>query len=152
MSGKVSPFFAGAAIGLIAVLVQGLGVASPEAYGVCIACHARDLVNFLANAGLGIHLEVSRASVSTPLLTTLGIILGAHIAARFNGEFERPTELPAREIAIGAIVMILSLLLMACTVRLGLRAAYGDPTAWFALGFVTVGVIFGVNHIRRRAG
>ena len=62
-------------------------VRPPEAYGVCIACHGRDLVDWTVNAFFGTHLTVAPASLVFPVLTTIGVLLGALVAATMSGEF-----------------------------------------------------------------
>src|SRR4030065_396348 len=62
-------------------------VRPPEAYGVCMACHGRDLVNWIGHelTGNG-RLIVAPAAVVVPLLTVVGVLIGARIAAAIAGE------------------------------------------------------------------
>src|SRR5713101_3246084 len=62
-------------------------VRPPEAYGVCMACHGRDLVNWTINALAHTHLTVAPASLVFPVLTTIGVLLGALAGAKTSGEF-----------------------------------------------------------------
>src|SRR5437763_10054146 len=93
--------------GLLAVIVGSLfDVRPPDAYGLCMACHARDLVNWTVNAAAGTHLAVAPASLVFPVLTTVGVLLGALLAARTSGEFrwQRPEPL-LKTFVYGIVVM-----------------------------------------------
>ena len=60
----------GIVAGLLAVIAGAFfEVRPPEAYGVCMACHGRDLVNWTINAVAGTDLAVAPASLVFPLLT-----------------------------------------------------------------------------------
>ena len=59
---------AGLITGALAAIVQlFFNVYPPYAYGLCVACHARDLVNWLVNAGTGLNLSVAGVSVVAPV-------------------------------------------------------------------------------------
>src|SRR5947207_13821914 len=78
----------GGVAGFLAVVAGAVfDVRPPEAYGLCMACHARDLVNWTINDLAGTHLTVAPASVAFPLLTTIGVFLGALLGATSSGEF-----------------------------------------------------------------
>ena len=58
---------------LLAVLAGAFfEIRPPEAYGICMACHDRDLINWLLNAYAGRRLTVAPASAIFPLLTSVG--------------------------------------------------------------------------------
>src|SRR5258708_9810519 len=63
-------------------------VRPPEAYGICMACHGRDLVNWTINLLARTHLEVATASLGYPVLTTIGVLLGALVGAVISGVFQ----------------------------------------------------------------
>jgi hypothetical protein len=83
-----SPVFYGIVVAVVAgVAGQYLHVSPPAAYGLCSACHGRDLVDWLLNHVEGAKLYVAAAGVRWPLLTVVGLVLGSFAAARRNGEF-----------------------------------------------------------------
>ncbi len=145
--------FTGAAIAILAVWGQAfMGILPPSAYGICIACHGRDLVNGALNWILGLKLAVAEVSSGIPALTVLGILIGAFLAARENKEFRIWTPVsPVISAILGLLVMISALLIMACPIRLVLRSAYGDPTGWFGLAGLIIGVTGATLFLKRRA-
>lgn len=143
----------GIVAGILGVAVGTLfGVRPPEAYGVCMACHGRDLVNWLINRLAHAHLEVAPASVVYPVLTTVGVMLGAAIAAKSSGEFRwQNPEDPARTFIYGVLVMNCALLAGGCSIRLLLRASRGEALGLIGFAAMVVGVILGTFWLRWRA-
>src|SRR3989442_14338148 len=97
------------AIGGVLAVVAGavFAVRPPEVYGLCMACHARDLVNWTINDLAGTHLTVAPASVVFPVLTTVGVLMGALVGAMFSGEFHwRSAENSLRMFVYGVLVMM----------------------------------------------
>lgn len=139
---RMTAVHGGVVLGLVAVAAGTLfGVRPPEAYGICMACHGSDLVSSLANSALGTRWPVADASVPWPVLTTIGVIVGAAIAARRNGEFRWYTSGPPIQAFVhGGLVMIAALVAGGCSTRLWLRLAAGDPLA--AVG--VVGMLMGI--------
>ncbi len=97
----------GIVAGVLAVAAGAFfGVRPPEAYGVCMACHGRDLVNWTINLLAHTHLEVAQASLVYPVLTTIGVLLGAVLGARISGEFRwQNPESPLKTFTYGGLVM-----------------------------------------------
>lgn len=144
-------FIAGAGLGVVAVVASGLltPAGAPPAYGICVACHGRDLL-----ASLGLKALVGAPATGGVVLTTVGLVIGAILAAAANGERRRrPARSPVRSLVLGALTMCASLLALGCTTRLALRAAYGDGLALWSLagvGLAIVGVTAAmVWHARR---
>src|SRR5213594_2291994 len=98
--------------GILAVAAGAFfDVRPPEAYGVCMACHARDLVSWTLNTLARTQLEVAPASLIFPVLTPIGVILGALVAARRKREFRWQTpESPWKAFVYGVLVMNFALL------------------------------------------
>lgn len=147
---RITPAIAGCLVGIMAGLVQVVfRVYPPPAYGICIACHARDLVNWFVDHLGGLNLGLASVSKENPVLTILGIMLGAFTAAFRNGEFEVKAMKNLVECFFyGFLVMIFALLLGSCPIRTILRVAYGDAIAiigWFG---IMLGVIVGAEVIR----
>jgi len=143
------PAFLGIIIGFLAAFIQALLISAggPEAYGFCVACHTRDLVNSIINAFTGNSLGVAGISATVAVLTVLGVIFGGYIAASKNKEFRIKKAQPSTYILylIGGIaVMNFALLLGACPYRAALRFAYGDLVALIGILSIASGVGIGV--------
>ena len=143
----------GVVAGVLAVAAGAFfDVRPPEAYGVCMACHGRDLVNWIVNRLAHTHLAVAPASLGYPALTTIGVFVGAVLSARASGEFRwrRPESL-LKSFGYGALVMNLALLAGGCSFRLLLRATAGDALGLMGFGGMVAGVILGTFWLRWRA-
>ena len=143
----------GIVAGILAVAAGAFfGVRPPEAYGICMACHGRDLVNWTINRLARTHLEVAPASLVFPVLTTIGVLLGSLFAARSSGEFRwRTPENPLKTFAYGVVVMNCALLAGGCSIRLLLRTAAGDLLGLMGFGGMIAGVVLGTYWMRWRA-
>lgn len=142
-------FLAGALLGVLAVVASGLmsRAGAPPAYGVCVACHGRDLLG-----GLGLSALVGRPAVAGLVLTTVGLLGGAFLAAWLHREHRRlRARHPARSLLLGALTMFASLLALGCTTRLVLRTAYGDRLALWSLAGVAVAIAGGTGILMRLA-
>lgn len=127
-------------------------VRPPEAYGICMACHGRDLVDWVANEISGSRLTVAPASAVFPLLTVVGVVVGGWIAAVVSGEFtwRRPSR-PLKNFLYGMVVMNAGLLAAGCSTRLVLRTAAGDLAGAAGFGAMVVGIVLGTLWLRTRA-
>lgn len=141
---------AGLITGALAAIVQlFFNVYPPYAYGLCVACHARDLVNWLVSAGTGLNLSVAGVSVVAPVLTVIGLVLGAFIGSKQNREFRlKKTKNPLTMFILGFLVMISALILGACPLRTILRVAYGDIIAIIGFVGIVVGVLISVQLLK----
>ena len=143
------PAFLGILIGFFAAFIQALIISAggPEAYGFCVACHTRDLVNALFNAFTGESLGLAPISMVTPLLTIIGVIFGGYVAATRNKEFKIKKTKPLIYFLYflgGIAVLNFALLLGACPYRAALRFAYGDLIALIGILAIAGGVAIGV--------
>jgi len=147
---RITVTVAGIVAGALAAMSQVVfHVYPPAAYGLCIACHARDLVNWLVNHAIGSNLSVATVSVAAPVLTVVGIILGAITAAFRSHEFKITTmKNPVKSFIYGFLGMTFALVLGACPLRTILRVAYGDAIA--VIGFVAIilGVVAGAESLK----
>lgn len=142
---RVSPVGYGVIAGLLAVGAQlVLGVKPPPAYGICVACHTRDVIAWLSNTLFNTQWELAPVSVVAPVLTTLGMLLGAHLAARRHREF-RVVSLGSglRSFICGVVVMNAAIVALGCPTRLLLLSAYGDGLAALAVAGVVAGIAAG---------
>jgi hypothetical protein len=150
---RVSAVQTGIVAGLLAVTAGTVfEVRPPEAYGICMACHGRDLMNWTLNTLFHTHLTIASASAVFPVLTTLGVVAGALIAAKTSGEFRwYSPESSLKEFIYGALVMNFALLAGGCSIRLLLRSAAGDWAGVMGFGGMVAGVILGTVWLRWRA-
>jgi hypothetical protein len=155
------PLVGGVIIGFVATLSQALlfSAGGPQAYGFCVACHSRDLVNYIFNSLTGTNLFLapfSANSVSSgtfPALTVVGVVIGAVAAAVFYKEFRvKKGDIKSYiSYGIGGIFfMIFALFMGACPYRLALRIGYGDLVAIFGLIAIIIGVSIGIKIALRK--
>lgn len=147
---------AGLVTGLIAALLQitaGVGPPNaPVAYGICIACHGRDLINWIVNVIGGTNLGYGTLVAGVPVLTVVGIVAGAFISSTKNKEFKfRTTKNPGVSFVCGFAVMASALILGACPLRAVLRVAYGDAIAVVGFIAISVGVVISSAVIKVNA-
>ena len=143
----------GTVSGILAVTAGAFfEVRPPDAYGVCMACHGRDLVNWTINALGGTHLTVAPASLVFPVLTPIGVLLGALLGAATTGEFRWWTpESSFKAFVYGLLVMNFALLAGGCSIRLLLRTAAGEALGMIGFAGMVAGVILGTVWLRWRA-
>lgn len=146
------PITAGIIIGFLAALVQGLifPAGGPMAYGFCVACHTRDLVDVIWNHIFGTSLFAAPVSTAGlfPVMTIIGVLIGAVTAALVYREFriKKGNVKSCIKYAVGGFFfMICALLMGACPYRIALRIGYGDLIAFFGLIAIVIGVFIGVK-------
>jgi hypothetical protein len=151
---KESVFFAGMVLGLGAAMAQAFfKVIPPIAYGVCMVCHPKELFNWLADHLLGTHWGYSMASTTVPLLTVVGVVVGALIASRQHGEFHfKPARQPLLYFVAGFLMINFGLILGSCPIRVVLLTSYGSIMGLVAWVCVVAGVGLGLLAMRWRAG
>jgi uncharacterized protein len=131
--------FAGAAIGIIAPLLQKFG--NPPNMGICVACFERDIAG-----ALGLH----RAAVVQYLRPEIvGFVLGSMAAALLFREFRsRAGSAPLVRFVLGIFAMIGALTFLGCPWRALLRLAGGDWNAIVGLVGLTAGIAVGVGFLK----
>lgn len=152
-----NPIFLGVIIGFLAALSQALLISAggPEAYGFCVACHTRDLINDIVNGIFGTNLAVAPFSKNAylPTLSIVGVMIGAFAAAKANKEFKVKKASISTYLLYflgGILVLIFALLLGACPYRAALRFAYGDMVAFIGILAIAAGVYVGVLIVKKR--
>jgi hypothetical protein len=150
---RITGLQAGAVMAMAAVAAGAFfTVRPPDAYGICMACHGRDLVGWLANSQLGTDVVLAPVSLVFPLLTTVGVLIGAVAAASANGEFRwRPPDGPLKNFVLGVLIMNFALLAAGCSIRLLLRTSAADPLGLAGFGALVIGVILATFWLRWRA-
>ncbi len=152
-----NPITLGVLIGFLSALTQALvfSAGGPPAYGFCVACHTRDLVNDVVNSIFGTTLTVAPISAAsiTASLAMVGVVIGAVVSSKINKEFKikkaKPLEYVIYTIG-GIIVMIFALLVGACPYRLALRLGYGDLIALIGILAMAVGVFIGILIVQMK--
>ncbi len=145
-----SPVFYGIVVAVLAGLAGQWGhVSPPAAYGICSACHGRDLVDWSLNHIEGTKLYVTAAGANWPLLTVVGLVLGSFIASKRNGEFSS-IDLGGnvRQFGLGFIVMGVCLFVGGCPTRIIIRTGYGDVAAALTLVGIAGGIVIATLSMR----
>jgi hypothetical protein len=147
-----NPLYVGLAIGILAALVQVLLISAggPEAYGFCVACHTRDVVNGAVNSVAGTTLAVAPISLNAilPVMTVVGVIIGAFASAKYYEEFKTKTGSAVSYVWYllgGILFMIFALFMGGCPYRIGLRIGYGDVVAFIGLVAIVAGILVGIK-------
>jgi len=153
---KISALTFGVVTAACAVLSQvKFSFSPPPAYGVCMVCHARDMVNTLLNRMEPAWWDqaiVSSVALKGLIVTTLGVLLGAFIAAVISGEFKlRFVENVPKAAICGFIVITAGLIISGCPMRLLLRTAYGDWGAAASVVTLVLGVFLGTLCLKWEA-
>jgi hypothetical protein len=147
-----NPLMVGLAIGILAAVVQLLLISAggPEAYGFCVACHTRDLVNDAVNSVAGTSLALAPLSQNAilPVLTIIGVLVGAFVSARYYEEFRKKSGSGVSYLWYllgGIFFMVFALFMGGCPYRMGLRVGYGDVVALIGVVAIVIGVILGIR-------
>jgi hypothetical protein len=147
-----NPWIVGLLIGVLAALVQVLLISAggPEAYGFCVACHTRDIVNGGVNAIVGTKLAVAPISQNAilPVMTVVGVLIGAFLSAKVYTEFRSKagTALSYVWYLLGGVFfMVFALFMGGCPYRIALRTGYGDAIAFIGLLAIIAGVLIGIR-------
>ena len=162
---KLKAWHAGFIIGLSAALAQAVYYALPRtvegvpaykigpvAYGFCMFCHVRDLVNWFIK-GLIPWMTPAPISVIVPVLTFLGIIVGAALVAIIAKEASwRRTINPALTFIYGILVVFFAAILGSCPIRIVLRAAYFDAMGFIGILSLAIGAFVAANILKRAGG
>jgi hypothetical protein len=142
------PWIFGVAAGSLFVVAEVvLGTYPPSAYAFCLTCHARDLVNTIVNAFFNTRFQATEVAGRALMLTSPGVLIGALLAARVNGEIRpRKADVPLRSAILGFLVMTIGIVIFGCPTRLMLRAGYGEIYGIIAVlgmfGGIAVSTIF----------
>ncbi len=148
---RISVFYAGLCIGILAVLAQAfLGYSWIGAYGVCTVCHSRDFIRWL----LDDVFRLDPAVYVIPLVTSFGIILGSALSSLAERDFKitrcsRTKFLTS--MMLGFVVITFGLIAGACSTRLLLSITYGDVYGLLGISGFTMGIALAIRIIRWRS-
>ncbi len=152
------PAFLGALIGILAAFSQALLISAggPEAYGFCVACHTRDLVNGLSNiiAETNLALAPISANAILPVMSIVGVLIGAFLSAKIHRE-HKIKKADTRGYGVyflgGFLVLQLAMIFGGCPYRAALRTGYGDLTALVFIITMALGVVAGTILMLKHA-
>lgn len=144
----------GIIMGLSAAAAQAFfRVQPPEAYGICLIGHPRDMVNWLLDNFLHTDWPISEVSYLFPVFTVFGVLVGSLIAAYKNKELNfrsGPVRSKFFAFMFGFLVVNFGLMWGSCPIRTGLLVSYGNVLAIIVLVAITVGVLLACIYIRFR--
>jgi hypothetical protein len=115
-------------------------------------------VNAAVNSAAGTKLALAAISQNAvlPVLTIVGVLVGAFASARVYGEFriKRGSAVSYFWYALGGLLfMNFALFMGGCPYRIGLRIGYGDVIAFLGLlgivGGVFIGIRLAVSRVER---
>jgi len=147
---KVDKLTAGFITGLWAAIAQAwVGVAPPSAFGICFISHPSDLFNWTVNKIFGTSFYVHEPSVDIPVLTVLGVLIGASLATIQHKEFKfRMPRNPLDHYINGFMVAVFGLMLGYCSVHIIMGLTYGSLIAASGFAGMMVGVALAVVYIK----
>ena len=150
---KVSAMQAGLVMGGGAAFIQAyLKIIPPPAYGICFVCHPKDLLNWIADHVFGTNWGNVTVSVDWPVLTVVGVVLGAFIAAKQHGEFHvEDAREPLFHFMTGFAVINFGLILGSCPIRIIIVAGYGSLIGIVGYACMVLGIVLGSLWLRNRA-
>lgn len=131
---------AGAAVGLAGAGLVLLG--NPRNSGICASCFAENVAG-----ALRLHGD-PRMSYLRPELP--GFLVGATLAALAGRGFQaRSGSAPLVRFFLGAFLVVGSAVFLGCPIKVMLRLAGGDLTAFAGLGGLVAGVWVGVRFLKK---
>ncbi|HEX9075085.1 MAG TPA: YeeE/YedE thiosulfate transporter family protein [Anaerolineae bacterium] len=150
---KMSAMQAGLIMGGGAAFIQAyLKIIPPPAYGICFVCHPKDLFNWVSDHIFGTNFGNVTVSVDWPVLTVVGVVLGAFIAAKQHGEFHlEDAREPFFHFMTGFAVINFGLILGSCPIRIIIVSAYGSLIGIVGYACMILGIVLGSLWLRNRA-
>lgn len=150
---RVSALVFGIVAATVAVCVQVFGgFHPPQAYGLCVVCHTRDMINALFSRFAWYGAPVSTVALKGLILSPIGLLAGAAFMAILNGEWKfRVGENVFMAPILGFVTMIAGLVISGCPLRLLLRTAYGDTGAMVSIVALVLGIFLATLILKRRA-
>lgn len=147
---RISGLQAGIVMAIIAVIVSALvGERAEDAYGICLACHGRDLLGWILNWSLDANIPVAPAFLVFPALTSIGIMLGSLLAAIISGEFRwHVPDSFVKPFLLGLMVMVFALVAGGCATRLLLRTSAMEFLGLAGFAAMAVGVVAASYFLR----
>jgi hypothetical protein len=104
----------------------------------------------VVNSIAGTKLAVAAISQNAilPVMTVIGVLIGAFVSAKFYNEFRTKTGSAMSYLWYllgGLFFMIFALFMGGCPYRIGIRIGYGDVVAFIGLLAIIAGVLIGIK-------
>ncbi|MEM3890542.1 MAG: hypothetical protein QW282_00085 [Nitrososphaerales archaeon] len=149
---KIDKLTAGFFTGLWAAIAQAwVGVLPPSAFGICFISHPNDLFNWTINKLFGTSFYVHDPSIDLPVLTVIGVLIGASLATIQHKEFKfKMPRNPLDHYINGFMVAVFGLLLGYCSVHIIMGLMYGSIIALTGFAAMMVGVTLAIRYIKWR--
>jgi hypothetical protein len=145
---RISVFYAGLCIGLLAVLAQAfLGYTWIGAYGVCTVGHSRDFMRWVLDNVIGLEPTV----YVVPLVTTFGIVLGSAFSSLTTKDLKIIHCSRVKFVTsmmLGFIVITFGLIAGACPTRFFIMITYGDLYGLLGIIGYVIGIALAIRIIR----
>lgn len=144
----------GVVIGVGAAASQAfLQVRPPVAYGYCMVCHPATIINWTMNTYFNTNLPLNQAFLVFPSLLSVGVVIGAVVAANANGEIgwrRAPGKKKYMALLFGFLIANLALITAGCPVRLGLLVSYGSLTGVTLVASLILGIGLACVYLKFR--
>jgi len=149
---KVDKLTAGFFTGFWAAIAQAwVGVLPPSAFGICFISHPSDLFNWTVNKIFSVSFYVHDPSLDLPVLTVLGVLIGASLATIQHKEFKfRMPRNPLDHYINGFMVAVFGLMLGYCSVHIIMGLTYGSIIALTGFAGMMLGVTLAILYIKWR--
>ncbi|NHV96755.1 MAG: cytochrome C [Thaumarchaeota archaeon] len=149
---KVDKLTAGFFTGFWAAIAQAwVGVLPPSAFGICFISHPSDLFNWTVNKIFSVSFYVHDPSLDLPVLTVLGVLIGASLATIQHKEFKfRMPRNPLDHYINGFMVAVFGLMLGYCSVHIIMGLTYGSVIALTGFAGMMLGVTLAILYIKWR--
>lgn len=138
--------------GFWAAIAQAwVGVLPPSAFGICFISHPSDLFNWTVNKIFSVSFYVHDPSLDLPVLTVLGVLIGASLATIQHKEFKfRMPRNPLDHYINGFMVAVFGLMLGYCSVHIIMGLTYGSVIALTGFAGMMLGVTLAILYIKWR--
>lgn len=147
---NISAAKAGCLMALLALVASFfIGDNIIDGYGICMACHDRDSINWLVNMTFDSSYFVAPSFKVLPALTGIGVLVGAALTSLKVKEFKwHRAHNPLRMLVSGILVMNFALIAAGCAMHIFLKAAMMDSLSLLVLVFFVTGILFATYTLK----
>jgi YedE family putative selenium metabolism protein len=128
----------GAAIGVGGVMLSFLG--NPPNTGFCVSCFMENIAG-----SIGLHGN-TRMQYLRPEI--IGFVIGSFLMAVYKKKYKASGgSSPLLRYLVGILLIVGCAVFMGCPIKMVLRIAAGDLTAWIGVGGLAAGVYIGIRFL-----